>query len=155
MIVVDIETVSLDTESCGIVSIGAVDLLQPTNTFYEECRVYFDTVVSTGALNVNGFTKDAIYDARKPFADEIVKHFIDWTNRLGYTKPTFASSPATFDEPFLKHIAQKYRLIWPFSHRTLDLHSIAYGFRVRQNPNAKPDSGNRLHSSVCWFTPRT
>jgi hypothetical protein len=142
MIVVDIETVSLDTESCGIVSIGAVDLLQCKNTFYEECRAFDDLEISAAALRVNGFTLDSIFDVRKPFADQTVKHFIDWVNSLGYQKPIFLSSPATFDEPFLKHIAREAKLIWPFSHRTLDLHSVAYGFRTRQNPNVTPDSGN-------------
>ena len=60
MIVVDVETTGLYPNKNSIVSIGAVDFLNPVNTFYQECRIWRGAKISDQALEVNGFTKKQI-----------------------------------------------------------------------------------------------
>ena len=40
MIILDIETTGVNPEKHAIVSVGAVDFLNPSRTFYEECKKF-------------------------------------------------------------------------------------------------------------------
>ena len=66
MIVLDIETTGLDPQKHAVLSIGAVDFLQPTRTFYVECFVHDGAQVSDEALHINGFSREQIMIRDKP-----------------------------------------------------------------------------------------
>ena len=58
MIVVDLEMSGLDMANCGIWQIGAVDLNNPQEIFFEEGRIDDEDVVQSEALKVIGKTDD-------------------------------------------------------------------------------------------------
>ena len=65
MIVVDVETTGSIPYRHSIVSIGAVEFENPTNQFYEECRIFEGAEIEDIAMKVNGFSYDEINDPSK------------------------------------------------------------------------------------------
>ena len=63
MIVLDVEASGTEAHKHSIVSLGALDFMNPTNRFYEECRVWEGAHIMDEALVVNGFTKEQIHQA--------------------------------------------------------------------------------------------
>ena len=130
MIVVDVETTGLDPKKHSILSIGAIDLENPDNTFYIECQIRDRAEVTDEALWINGFTKEEIKDKKKKTVKEAVEEFIEWTTDI--EDRTIAGGNPAFDRDFIKESAELYDLDYKFSHRTVDLHSIAYSHYLKR-----------------------
>jgi DNA polymerase III epsilon subunit-like protein len=78
MIVLDIETTGLDPAEHGIVSVGAVEFEAPENQFYEECHVSEDVPIEQEAVDVNGFSREAMRDASKQTVGSLLEGLLDW-----------------------------------------------------------------------------
>lgn len=125
MIVIDIETTGLEPSKHCMVSLGAVHF-ETGREFYAECRIYADSSVSDFALQINGFTRGEITDPAKPYAHEILNQFISWASVRG-DYLLGGQNLASFDVQFLQWLCrEKLMLKWPFGHRYVDLHSVAY-----------------------------
>ncbi len=124
MIVVDVEASGTEPSLHSIVSVGAVDFRNPEYQFYEECRIWDGAHVMDEALAVNGFTREQITDPSKQPLEALTAKFINWA--LNCEEQTFAGQNPSFDRDFLKSSAMRGHLSWPFAHRTVDLHSVAY-----------------------------
>jgi len=131
MIVIDVETTGVDPKKCSIVSIGAVDFENPSNTFYGECKIDKNSEVTDKALEVNGFTMEQITDRSKPSVAELLKMFFDWIKKIKNT--TIACHNMWFDYSFIKEASEKFSLQLPFFYRCVDLHSLAYSFFMKNN----------------------
>ena len=68
MIILDIEASGTNYEKHSIVSIGAFDFDNPSNRFYEECRVWDGANIDEDALEVKGFTEAELRDPNKKTA---------------------------------------------------------------------------------------
>lgn len=124
MIVVDIESTGLDSTESSIVSIGAVDLNNPTNQFYGECRIFDGAYIDPVALKINGFTLEQINDAKKMSLEQLMKEFISWSTNPNIKSRILAGhNVGQFDFQFLLQSAKRYSLKWPFGHRVRDLHT--------------------------------
>lgn len=125
MIVLDVETTGTEPSLHSILSIGALDLAEPTNQFYDECRMWEGAKIEGEALAINGFTKEEAQDASKKSEAELVKAFIAWAT----DKPqnwVFAAQNVSFDYEFIRAAAKRAHLDFPFAKRTLDIHSLAW-----------------------------
>lgn len=125
MVVLDIETTGLDAELNGIVSIGAVDFLHPTQTFYGECRIREGERIDPEALNVNGFTPEEVKDKNKQSTRDLLISFQDWLETRPI-KMVGGLHVAAFDIPFINKKALQCGVRMRLHKRTIDLHSIAY-----------------------------
>ncbi len=125
MIVVDVEASGTEPWKHSIVSVGALDILNPTNRFYEECRIWEGAHVMDEALKVNGFTKAQIIDKSKQSEADLVHRFLIWSD--GVAERTLAGQNVSFDRDFLRHAAERAgHTDWPFAYRTLDTHTMCY-----------------------------
>lgn len=125
MIVLDVEASGTDYKKHSIVSLGALDLANPTNRLYEECRIWDGAHVMDEALAVNGFTKEEITDPKKQSEADLVHRFLLWSE--GVAERTLGAQNVSFDRDFLKAAAERAgHTNWPFSYRTVDVHSVAY-----------------------------
>jgi len=124
MIIIDVEFSGLDAIKDSIVSIGAVELDNPQNQFYGECRIWPGAHINEDALVVNGFTKEQIKDPKKWSDEELIKTFISWTSTC--REHTFAGQNPSLDMEFIRNGAKRYHMDWGFAHRTVDLHSLCY-----------------------------
>jgi DNA polymerase-3 subunit epsilon len=128
IIVLDIETSGLNPERNSMVSLGAVHY-QSGEEFYGECRVQPMSKIDDFALTVNGFTKEQITDESKQKPEDLCVSFLQWASK--WDKVLLAGQQVgSFDILFLKHIHETSHLTlttkWPFGHRSLDLHSVAF-----------------------------
>ena len=145
MIVVDIEASGVDYNKHSIVSIGALDFNNPANQFYDECRVWDGAHIDREALEVNGFTKEEITDANKKSETEITRAFIAWASDI--SDYTMAGQNVSFDRDFLQASAMRAHLDWPFAHRSIDTHTLAYMHIVKRGltpPSKKHHSALNL-----------
>lgn len=131
MIVVDVEASGIDPKVCSMVSVGALDLDNPTNRFYGECRVWDGAHIEEGALEVNGFTREEITDPSKQSEADLVHAFIKWGLQVG--ERTFAGQNVSFDRDYLFESAKRAgHTDWPFAHRTIDTHTLAHMHMVKR-----------------------
>ena len=125
MIVLDVEASGLDPVKNSVLSVGALDLANPTNRFYMECRVWDGAHIEDEALAVNGFTRDECLDKSKPSEADLTHAFKDWS--VSVEERTFAGQNVSFDRDFMNEAAIRAgHTDWPFAHRTIDTHTLCY-----------------------------
>src|SRR3989344_6373705 len=100
MLVIDVEASGVEAHKHSIVSVGALDLHNPSNRFYEECRVWDGAHIMDDALAVNGFTKEQITDPKKQSEADLVHKFMEWSE--GLEERTFAGQNGSFHPGFFK-----------------------------------------------------
>ena len=130
MIVLDIEATGTDPNKHSILSIGALDFENPTNQFYDECRMWDGAHLEADALEVNGFTKEEATDRTKKTEAEAVQAFIAWAEDC--RDWTLAGQNPSFDRDFLQAACHRAHIDFPFAHRTVDTHSLAYMHMVKR-----------------------
>src|SRR3989344_2406469 len=129
MVVVDLEMSGLDPLRNSILSIGAVDYKNPTNTFYGECRLRDGAVCMPEALAVNGFTPETVNDPTKITEKQLTQEFLNLVEQI--KSHVMVGHNPMFDISFLSHACKLYKLKWPFRYRSVDLHSIGLAHALR------------------------
>lgn len=124
MLVIDVESSGIDPQKHSILSLGALDFTNPTNQFYDECRAWDGAHILDEALLVNGFTREEATDPAKKTEGELIKAFVAWAGDL--RDWTFAGQNPSFDRDFVMAACHRAHIDFPFAHRTLDTHSLAY-----------------------------
>jgi len=125
MIVVDLEFTSLSFEG-GLWQIGAVDLMNPENTFLEEARIEDDDLIMQASLDVVEKTEEQLKNIQQS-QKEMLEHFFKWTESIK-VKNIICQGP--WDFGYLLSKSYKFGLSFPFRHRFFDLHSIAQAKHV-------------------------
>ena len=131
MLAVDVEGSGTEAHLHSVLSVGAVDLLDPSRQFYGECRMWEGAKAEEEAFAVNGFSLESASDPKKQSEAELVHAFIAWA-LLGPDR-TFAGQNPSYDRDFLKYAAMRAgHTKWPFAHRTIDSHTLAYAHMVKR-----------------------
>lgn len=130
MLVIDIEGSGTNYEKHSIVSIGAIDLHNPENRFYGECRVWDGAHIMEEALEVNGFTMEEITDITKPTEGELVAEFLKWAE--GLSDRTLAGQNVSYDRDMLRAASERAGFNWNFAHRTLDTHTMCWMHMIKR-----------------------
>ncbi len=134
MIVVDVETSGFDPRKHSIVSIGAIDWENPTNQFYEECRIWEGAEIWMGnedyksALEINGFTLEQIRDQNKKSLGRITEELFLWIDKC--RDRTLGGINPSFDRDFIKDSAKRHNLKYNLGDRTVDLHTLVYTHHI-------------------------
>lgn len=129
MIVVDIETSGGDFEKCGIIEIGAVDLENTDNIFFEKARLSeeYEIVNAKGfektVLEVLGTTEKDLRNKDIQSEELLLKHFFEWCLKVKIKN--FICQNPQFDYSFIWRKAVKYNLDLPVDYKVFDLHSVA------------------------------
>ncbi|MEJ0053371.1 MAG: hypothetical protein WDN10_01400 [bacterium] len=145
MIAVDAEMSGLDFEKHSILSIGALDLDEPENRFYGECRAWDGAHIETDALVVNGFTVTEATDPRKQGEGELVQSFIAWS--LSIAERTLGGQNCAFDRMFIEAACRRSGIECPFAHRVIDAHSLTWLHMLKRGLTPPIDEKHR-HSAI-------
>lgn len=125
MLVVDVESSGTEAHKHSILSVGALDLSNPSKRFYEECRVWDGAHIMDGALAVNGFTREQATDPKKQSEANLVHAFVAWSEDI--KDRTLAGQNVSFDRDFLKYACERAgHTEWPFAYRTIDTHTLCW-----------------------------
>ena len=130
MLILDIEASGTNYEKHSIVSIGAVDLDNPENRFYGECKIWDGAHIMDGALEVNGFTEVEITDETKMSEAELVAKFMEWTE--SFSDRTLCGQNVSFDRDMLRAGVERAGINWTLAYRTLDTHSLCWMHMVKR-----------------------
>ena len=144
MLVLDIEASGLDFNKNSIVSLGALDLRNPDNRFYAECRIWEGSEINPESLEVNGFTEGEITDPNKMTEGELIRNFMGWSDDL--PNRTFCGQNVSFDRDIAKAAAYRENLNWNFAHRTIDTHSLCWMHMIKRGLEAPVDEEHRRSS---------
>lgn len=125
MIAVDVETSGISPQKNSILSIGAVDMSDPDNTFYGECRAWDGAEIQEEALAVNGFTMQQATDPLRMTEAELIIKFKEWVRSLK-TNPLMCGMNVAFDRDFIREASNRAGIRTPFSYRTVDVHAVAW-----------------------------
>lgn len=130
MIVVDGEFSGLDPNKHAILSLGAIDMNDPSREFYGECQLPDWATTDPIAMEINGFSDEQIKDESKPTLKELSEQFIEWI-KLADDR-TLAGQNVWQDRYMLNAGLSKSGIDWDFGHRILDLHSVVYAHVMAQ-----------------------
>lgn len=131
MIVLDVEATGVEPAKHSIVSLGALDIANPTNRFYMECKAWDGAHIMDEALAVNGFSREEVTDQSKASEADLTHAFKAWSE--GVQERTFAGQNVSFDRDFLRAAAERAgHTDWPFAHRTLDTHTMCFMHMVER-----------------------
>lgn len=135
MVIIDIETSSANPYKGSILSIWAVELENPENTFYSEARIEDDAEIQSRALEVNGFTMEQITDPRKQRLNEVLIAFIAWYERI-WDRTIAGHNVGYFDLRFIEVACTRYGLgtfgLTNGNYRTVDMHTLGYNEYLRR-----------------------
>ncbi len=145
MIAVDVETTGTNAHKHSILAIGAVDFKNPANQFYDECRAWDGAHVEEEALKITGFSREEIADQSKKSEGEIVQAFIAWAKEI--SDWTFVGQNPSFDRDFLIAACLRNHFEFPFAHRTLDTHTLAYMHMVERGI-VPPFDAKKRHTTL-------
>jgi DNA polymerase III epsilon subunit-like protein len=154
MIVLDVESSGVVPEKHSILSIGALDLDDPTNQFYEECQVWEGADISDEALAINGFSKEEItgQGSAKQTEAGLIKAFIAWAMDRPKDR-TLAAQNVTFDRLFIEAACARAGIENPFAHRTIDVHTLVWLHMVSRGippPVKNNHSGINLTEALAY-----
>lgn len=128
MIITDIETSGVSATKNGMLSLGAVDYFSG-ETFYGECRLTEGREITPIALEINGFTEEQVRDPQKQSDMDLLLRFSMWAKPRN-TKILAGHNIGHFDILFLEEVFERvaptFKGKFPFSYKTVDLHSLAY-----------------------------
>lgn len=141
MLVLDVEASGINYEQHSVVSIGALDLKNPTNRFYGECQIWTGAKIMDGALAVNGFTEAEITDSTKPSEAMLIRDFLEWSEML--LDRTLAGQNVSFDRDMLRAAADRADCNWNLAYRTIDTHSLCYMHMVMRSIAPPIDTTHR------------
>tara|TARA_B100000745_G_scaffold292473_1_gene233367 strand:- start:26306 stop:26899 length:594 start_codon:yes stop_codon:yes gene_type:complete len=141
MLILDIEASGTNYEQHSIVSIGALDLRNPENRFYGECRIWEGASIMDGALEVNGFTEEEITDPHKQTEGELIQKFLDWAETL--EDRTFGGQNVSFDRDYVRAACERAGLNYTFAYRTVDSHSLAWMHHIMHGLNPPIDTEHK------------
>lgn len=141
MIIVDVEASGTEFHIHSIVSIGALDLDDSANRFYEECRIWDEAHIMDGALEVNGFSEAEVTDPQKQSEAEAVTKFLEWSQHMG--DRTLAGQNVGFDRGMLQAAANRAHLAWDLPYRTLDTHTMCYMHMIKSGIEIPFDAQHR------------
>ncbi len=142
MLILDVEASGTEAHKHSIVSLGALDFSNPTNRFYEECRVWDGAHIMDGALKVNGFSIDQITDTKKQTEADLAHRFLQWSE--GIADRTFVGQNPSFDRDFVRLACERAgHTEWPFAYRTIDTHSLCWMHMVTHGKQPPVDPRHR------------
>lgn len=125
MIVLDVESTGTDPQKHSILSIGALDLREPDNQFYDECRAWDGAKIEDEALAVNGFSREEATESAKKSEAELITAFVAWACDRPRVR-TLAAQNVSFDYDFVKAACERAGIDFPFPKRTIDVHTLAW-----------------------------
>ncbi len=146
MIVVDVEASGVEYKTHSIISLGAIDFDHPERQLYEECRIWDGAHIDAGASEVHGMSDAEITDPNKQSEADLVHKFIAFAEPVADT--TFAGQNVSFDRDYLRAAAERAgHTNWPFAHRTIDTHTLAWMHMVKAGLQPPIDTVKR-HSAL-------
>lgn len=125
MIILDVEASGIEPSKHSIVSIGALDLNDPTNQFYDECRIWDGAHIEKEALAINGFTEEEINDPTKKTEAELIQAFVAWATDKPEER-TLAAQNVSFDHEIVRQACMRAKIDFPFAKRTIDVHTLVW-----------------------------
>ena len=124
MLIIDIEATGTNALKHSILSIGALDLQNPSNQFYGECQMWAGAHVMDEALVINGFTLEQINDSTKQTEAELITTFMEWTQGLADRTP--AGQNVSFDRAYVEAACARAGINFNLPFRTIDAHTLCY-----------------------------
>lgn len=133
MIVLDVETTGLVPEKHSILSLGALDLNDPTNQFYEECQVWDGAEIEDAALAINGFSREEVtgQGSSKQTEAGLIASFVAWATDRPLDR-TLAAQNVSFDLEFVQAACKRAGIECPFAKRTIDVHTVTWMHMTKQ-----------------------
>ncbi|MFA5084642.1 MAG: exonuclease domain-containing protein [Candidatus Paceibacterota bacterium] len=140
MIVIDLEFSGLNFLESGIWQIGAIELENPKNVFFDECRIDDGDSIEKEALEVVGKTESYLRDKGKQSQKQLLEKFFKWCGKAKLKN--FACQGPQWDVALLILKANKYGLKFPMHRRAFDLHSIASMKYIELNKKLLAEEGH-------------
>ena len=146
MIAVDVEASGIGPDTHSIVAVGAIDMDNPSRQFYEECRIWEGAHINEEALVVIGMTEAQLKDPAKQTEADVAHKFAAWAEACA--DRTMAGQNVSFDRDILEAAARRAgHTAWPFAHRTIDVHSLAWMHQVKRGMTPPVDPVKK-HSAL-------
>lgn len=172
MIIVDVEASGTEHDKHSIVSIGAIDFDNPSNRFYQECRMWeAEDVRGTSSQLVETFCEHCGAKCPTNGQPQLRAHIMDGALEVnGFTEAqitdpskksegeivaefiewsfgmadrTLVGQNVSFDRDFLKAAAHRAKLQWDLPYRTLDTHTMCFMHMIKSGKTPPIDAQHK------------
>lgn len=134
ILVVEVETTSLNAETGSILEIGATWLLGDGGEdqhFFIRCRPWEGSYWDEESERVHGITLAEANDPSRPTEDEAVREFVAWIGQLPVMMAGLnPSHDRAFIHAALRRSPETLSTVKIFPHRCIDLHTLAISYAV-------------------------
>ena len=137
MLILDVEASGTNYEKHSIISLGAIELENPENRFYEECRIWDGAHIMEEATEIHGLSDEEITDPDKQTEAELVTKFIEWSESID--DRTLAGQNVSFDRDFVRAACERAGINYPFAYRSIDSHSLAWMHMIKRGEHPPID----------------
>jgi len=143
MIVIDVEATGVNYQKHSILSLGALDFNNPSNRLYLECQAWEGAHIDPEAIKVCGFTEAEATNDTKQTEAQLIAQFLTWAENI--EDQTLLGQNVSFDRDFVKAACERAGYAYPFAHRTIDTHTLAYMHHVLHGKQVPID---KRHSAL-------
>src|SRR3989344_7139620 len=139
MIAIDLEITGFDPNRNSIWQIGAVDIENPKNFFFGECRIMDSENIPKKNEKIIGKTEKWLKDLNRESEEELIKRFFKW---VAEREGKMIVSHNTADYNFLEVKSNKHHLKFPFHYRIIDTHTLGFLKYYQINGKLKFNEGH-------------
>jgi DNA polymerase III alpha subunit (gram-positive type) len=145
----DVETTGLHPGRSGIVSLAGLANWEtdPAKSFYSDVRVFADAEINEGALHVNGFTRDQIFDITRPPEVQVCEAFKSWILASFSGPPIICGMNTQFDINFVNEMFRRCGVTLGLRSRFVDVQDVAI-FLHTAGLIVLEDSGSTLRTNL-------
>jgi len=147
MIVLDIETSGgkQSPSQLGVWQIGALELENPKNTFFQEGHIDSEDLVEEGAILVTGRSEKEMRNPKLQSQKELIENFLTWASKI--EDQTLICHNPQFDYGFIWVKSNKYKINLKVPYRAMDLHTLSVD-RIFKTKGILPKKDNQTAVSL-------
>ncbi len=122
---IDTETTGLSARKNGLVSIAALANWNTDGNFYREIRPFAEAELEPKAMEVNGFTREQVFDPARPSEVQVANEFNAWVKASFSGPPIICGQNVRFDMDFINAMFRRHNVYLGLHTRALDIQGAA------------------------------
>lgn len=125
MLWLDVETTGLSPRKNAVASIAALANWNTEGCFYSELRPFEAAELDEKALQVNGFTREQLFDPARPSETQVANEFNEWIKYNFDGPPLVCGQNVRFDMDFVNAMYRRTGVYLGLQTRAFDIQTVA------------------------------
>lgn len=125
MLWIDVETTGLNPRKNAVASIAALANWHTEGGYYREIRPFEGAELDEKALQINGFTREQLFDPSRPSETQVANEFNEWVKYNFDGPPIICGQNVRFDMDFVNAMYRRTGVYLGLQTRAFDIQTVA------------------------------